>query len=149
MRATSTRITARADESCGKCAASFVEAVGARLDDGPAAVEAHDARRPVEGTEHQHDASVLAQVRDRLDAAAGEIEVRDAVRAEHGERVESFRREVHHPVASERRRRDEEHALAQQPLAHALVDRFEDLAHAFPSQSGSISSMRLPNGSAT
>ena len=57
--------------------------------DGAGAVEAADARRTVERAQHDRDAAVLADVGDGLDAAAGEIEVRDPVRPEDRERAAS------------------------------------------------------------
>ena len=47
----------------------------------PIAVQAHDLRRPVERAEHDHDAAVLAQVGDRLDPAAHQVDVREPERA--------------------------------------------------------------------
>ena len=55
---------------------------------------AQDARRPVEGAEHERDAAVLAEVGDGLGAAAGEVEVGDGVLVEHPEAVVALRRQV-------------------------------------------------------
>ena len=64
----------------GKQRIQLLEAGLARLEHGAGSVEPHDSRRPVEGAEHHADPAVLAEVRDRLDAAAGEIEVGDMSR---------------------------------------------------------------------
>ena len=42
-------------------------------------VQANDLRRPGEGAEHEYDAAVLPQVRDRLDPATDEIDVGDRI----------------------------------------------------------------------
>jgi hypothetical protein len=76
------------------------------------AVEAHDAGRAVERAEHHDDAAVLAEVRDRLHAAAGLVEVGDATRTEDDELVTiALRRAVEVASRVERCRRDEEHRL--------------------------------------
>ena len=83
----------------------LVEARIARLDDGSAPVQAQDPRRALERAEHHDDPAVLAQVGDRLGAAAGEVEIGDLVRAEHPQGPDrALRRDVHPPVGSERRR---------------------------------------------
>jgi hypothetical protein len=52
-------------------------------DDLATAVEAQDPRRALEGAEHDDDAPVLAQVGDRLGAAADDVQVRDRALVEH------------------------------------------------------------------
>ena len=91
-------------------------------------MEADDPRRPVEGAEHDHDAAVLARVRDRLGAAADEVEIRDLARSEDSEPAQiALRRHVHVAVGGERRRRDEEEMLLLDPGRELLVDLVEDL----------------------
>ena len=48
-------------------------------------MKADDPWAIAEGTEHQDDPLVLLQVRDRLDTAAGEIEIGHRVIVDHGE----------------------------------------------------------------
>ena len=69
-----------------------------------AAVEADDPRRPLERAEHHDDPAVLAQVGDRLRAAARDVEIGDPA----GPRTRSdadrpLRRDVDVAVAAERR----------------------------------------------
>jgi hypothetical protein len=94
------------------------------------AVEAHDARRALEGAEHHDDAAVLAEVRDGLDAAAGLVEVGDAARTEDGELAAvALRRAVDVAVRVERRRRHEEDRLGLDEAGEPLVDLVVDPAH--------------------
>src|SRR5262249_18848216 len=104
----------------------------ARLDRLAARVQAHDARAPLEGAEHEADAAVLAQVRERLDAAAGEVGVGDLARTEHAEGVQALRRAVDQAVVGSRRGRDEEQVLRLDEVPQRAVDRLEDLSHANP-----------------
>jgi len=87
MRSTSTTITARAD-SGGRCwqGRRRVRRSARRLQHRLAgAVQPVDARRALEGTQH-HRRAVLTQVRDRLVAAAADIEVADLARSEDAQR---------------------------------------------------------------
>ena len=93
------------------------------------AVEANDLRRSLEGTEEERDPPVVAQVRDGLDAAAGEVEVGDRGRIENAERVESLGRDVDVPVAASGSGADEEDMLGTQERRHALVDAVVGLSH--------------------
>jgi hypothetical protein len=68
-------------------------------------------------------------MRDRLRAAADQVEVGDFARAEHREAVEALGRQIDVPVERRRRRGDEEHALRLDESAHALVDLVVELAH--------------------
>jgi hypothetical protein len=107
-----------------------VEARVGGLDDLPAAVQAQDPRRALERAQHHDDAPVLAQVGDRLGAAAHEVEVRDRVVVEHPQRADrALGRDVDVPVAVERRGADEEQGLARDPVALVLVDPLVDAAH--------------------
>src|SRR4051794_4160579 len=95
-----------------------------------AAVQAKDLRRPLECAEHHDDAAVLAQVRDRLRAAAYDVEVRDGPFVEHAQRAAgALRRDVHVPVARERRAAHEEERLARDPVAPVIVYDFVLAAH--------------------
>ena len=87
--------------------------------------------RPVHAQKHQRDAAVLAQVRHGLDAAAGEVQVRHPVRAEHGEGVPAaLGRAVDEAVGGERRGRDEEDRLCGEPPRQRVVDLGQVLRHA-------------------
>ncbi len=66
-------------------AREFVERRLVAADDQAAAVDANDPRFAFEGTEHEDYAAVLAQVGDGLDAAAGPVEVGDAMWVEYSE----------------------------------------------------------------
>jgi hypothetical protein len=95
-----------------------------------ARVQAHDARRAVKGAQHDHQASVLAQVRDRLGAAADHVEIGDRALVEHAQRSDRpLGRDVDVTRSRQRRARHEEHRLRADPLAQAGVDALEDLAH--------------------
>jgi hypothetical protein len=41
-----------------------------------------DPRRSLEGAEHEHDPAVLTEMGDRLDTAAGPVEMGDAMRVD-------------------------------------------------------------------
>src|SRR5581483_79297 len=99
------------------------------IDDLAAPIEADDLRRSLERAEEKRDAAVLPQVRDRLDAAAGQVEVGDRPRSEDAEAVEALRRDVHVPVAARGRGPDEEHPLREQERPQGVVDRFVRLSH--------------------
>ena len=62
-------------------------------------MQPHDPGRAFERAEHQADPPVLLQVRDGLDAAAGQVEVRDLAGAEHAKRVEALGRQVDEAIA--------------------------------------------------
>src|SRR5947209_2218763 len=95
-----------------------------------AAVQAHDLRRAFEAAEHDGDPSVLARVRDRLGAAADEVEVRDLPRPEDPEPAEvALGRDVDVAFRVERSGSDEEEVLALDPGGELLVDAVEDLRH--------------------
>ena len=130
MRSTSTTITARAPTWSGMLARDPLEHVVAGQRHATAPVQAHDPRAAVEGAEHQADAAVLGQVRDRLGAAAGQIEPGHGVRVEDAERVESAWRDVDVPLCRQRRGRHEEEVLLADPRRETVVDLVENLAHA-------------------
>src|SRR5207245_11748028 len=80
--------------------------------------------------EHHDDAPVLARVRDRLRAAADEVEIPDLARAEDPEPAQvALRRHVDVAVRGQRRRRDEEQMLPLDPGGELLVDLLVDLPH--------------------
>ena len=65
---------------------------------------------------------------DGLDAAAGEVEVRDRVRVEDGKGVQALGRQVH-VAAVGRCRCNEEHALGGDEGGQLVGDRVENPAH--------------------
>ena len=105
----------------------------------PAPVEPDDVGPARERAEHQRDPAVLAQVRDRLDAAPGEVEVGDRVLVEHPERVEALGRHVDVAVVPAGRGRDEEHGLRLEELVSSGV---------MPSQRPGSVRPRPPNATA-
>src|SRR5581483_1499381 len=62
-------------------------------------------------------------VRDGLDPASREVEVREGAFVEDPERVEPLRRDVHVAVAGKWRGGDEEHVLAPDPVGELGRDR--------------------------
>jgi hypothetical protein len=101
------------------------------VDDLAAAVQPQDPRRALEGAQHHDDPAVLADVGDRLRAAAHDVQVRDRVVVEHAQAADRpLRRDVDVAVAVQRRGPHEEHRLARDPRALVLVDALVDAAHA-------------------
>ena len=95
-------------------------------------VEAHDPGRAGEGAEHEDDAAVLTQVRDRLDAAPGEVEIGDPMVVQDGERpLIALGRAVDVAVGVKRRRGHEEHRLGLDEAGQPGVDVGIEAAH-FP-----------------
>ena len=93
-------------------------------------MEPHDLRRPLEGAEHDGDATVLAQVRDRLDTATGLVQIGHGVVIDDGELLAvPLGRAVHRSSGVERRGGDEEDGLGDHPRAEPLVDRVVPFAH--------------------
>ncbi len=93
-----------------------------------APVETDDARRPLEGAEHHDDAPVLAEMRDRLGAAADVVVVLDGVRVDDPQRVDRpFRAQIDPPPAGSGG--DEEERLRTYPSRKLRVDAVEHLAH--------------------
>ena len=91
-------------------------------------MQPHDVGRPLEGAEHDGDATVLSQVGGGLGAAAREVEIGDRVLVEHGEgAVEALGGEVDVPVGGEWRGRDEEEVLRLDERAQPSVDRVVQL----------------------
>ena len=86
----------------------------------PRAEQPEDAGRALEGAEHDRDPAVLAEVGDRLGAAAGEVEVGDRGGIEHPEGVKALGREVDVTVVAGGRGGHEEHRLAPDPLRHRI-----------------------------
>ena len=72
-------------------------------------MQPEDSRSALERAEHDHDASILPQVRRCLRAAAGVVEVGCLQRAENTERIAALRGEIHVPFRRQRSRTDEEH----------------------------------------
>ena len=129
-RSTSTSMIARCPGNAGKSGASSSKPGVPTSCTVPRAVDARDARVSRERAGHQRDASVLAEVRDRLDAAAGQVEVGDALRPEDAQRVVSLWRQVDVPAVARRRGRDEEHRLLAPPLRKVGRERGEAIGHA-------------------
>src|SRR5262249_691028 len=75
-------------------AAKLRPLVIAIVDDRAAAVEAEDQRPVLEAAEHDRQPPVFRQVRGRFALAASQVQVGDALIAEHAERVETFGRQV-------------------------------------------------------
>jgi len=100
--------------------------------DGPAFTpDPQDARRALEGHEHDADARVagLAQVGVRLDARARLVEVPEGSGRQDAEALVAFGRDVDVPVASERRGAHPEHLLGEDPGVEGLRDGFVEDAH--------------------
>ena len=98
-----------------------------RLDDLAGAVEAQNHRPPGEAHEHEGDAAVLHDVGRGLVAAAGQVQIYDAVPVEHAKGVHAFRRGVHPAV--DRSGRDDEQALVFDELTHLGVDFVIKIGH--------------------
>ena len=95
------------------------------------AVHAHDVRRPLERAPHQRDATVFAEVGDRLGVAAGEVEIGHGDLVDDSERAaQPLRREVDGAVAGEGSRTREENVLGLDEGAQPAVDVLVDLSHA-------------------
>lgn len=106
-----------------------VEGGGAALEDGPRAVEAHDARRALEGVEHDGHAPVLVQVADGLVAGPRQVMVPEGVLVRHPEALAALGRHVDVAPGRERRRCDPEHLLRPDPRDHRVGDGFVEDAH--------------------
>ncbi len=93
-------------------------------------MQPQDPRRALECAEHHDDAAVLAQVRDRLGAAADEVQVGERVVIEQPQRPDrALWRDVDVAVVAARRGADEEHRLALDPAREERLDPLEDLCH--------------------
>src|SRR5687767_1444725 len=68
---------------------------------------------------------------NRLDAAPGEVQIRDLARAQDAERIHPLRGAIDQAIAGERRRRHEEHVLPLDPLGEFGCDAVVGLAHTF------------------
>ena len=97
------------------------------FDDFAAAVQAQDARRAVERAEHHADAAVLAQVGDRLGAAADEVEPGDRLRVEDAEAVLALGRQVDVAVGAGWRGGDEEDLLRGDEVPDAGSDSSQSI----------------------
>jgi hypothetical protein len=94
-----------------------------RLNDFAASVEPDDLRRRVEGTEHHAHSSILAEVRNRFDAAGHKVEVCDGRGAGDSKGIQAFRRDIDAADIPRRRGRHEEHMLGFNKRADLIVDR--------------------------
>ena len=92
--------------------------------------DARDARRARERAGHERDATVLAHMRDRLDAAPRQVEVGDAPRTEHAQCVVSLGRQIDVAVIAYRRGGNEEHGLCTPPLGKVRRKLGEPIGHA-------------------
>src|SRR5947209_7742557 len=94
-------------------------------------MNAKNPRRPLEGTEHEDDAAIVPQMRDGLDAAAGEIEIGNGQWIDDVQRVEPLGRAVHMPTVA-RSCGCEEEMLALDPGDQIRSDGFVDATHDGP-----------------
>ena len=79
-------------------------------------MESNDARRSREGAEHDHDATVFLEVRNRLDTAASLVEKGNGAWSRDEELLPvALGRAVEQPVTGEWRGGDEEHRLVAEP----------------------------------
>ena len=134
MRVTWTTMNARIDSaisgSAKPSAEQLVEALVVRAHVLAVPVQAQDPRRAVERAEHHADAAVLAQVGDRLRAAADDVQVGDGVVVEHPKGPDrSLRGDVDVPVVTRWRRAHEEYRLFGDPCLLVVVDAIVDAAH--------------------
>ena len=96
-----------------KCALKTFEFFIARFDHIAGPMHAHDSWAAFERAEHDTDPTVLSNVSNGLDAAPGEIQVRDRPIIDDREGArETLRGHVDVSVGSQRRSRDEEHLFA-------------------------------------
>ena len=94
------------------------------------AVQSQDSRRALERAQHHDDPPVVAQVGDRLGAAADQVEIRERAIVEQPQRPDrALRRDVDVAVAAARRGGDEEHRLALDPGRQEWLDPLVDLTH--------------------
>src|ERR1700722_619689 len=93
--------------------------LGRICEDGPSRpVESHNTWRPRKGTEHHHDATIFLQVGDRLDAAAGLIEIGNGTRPGDEKLVTvALGRAVQQSVTGKWCRGDEEDRLGFEPFS--------------------------------
>ena len=101
--------------------------VAAAPDRPAAAVEPEDQRRPLKGAKHDGEPAIGKHVRCGFVAAAGAIEIDDAIGIEHAEAIGRARRDVDMP-----RRRGgsgEEDALAPNKIAMLLLEGGKALGH--------------------
>ncbi len=66
----------------GEPARQLLEAFVVTADNRVVAMDPDDPRRSLEGAEHEHDPAVLTEMGDRLDTAAGPVEMGDAMRVD-------------------------------------------------------------------
>ena len=103
---------------------------GAGGEDLAVAVQAEDPRRPFERAQHHDDPPVVAEVRDRLGAAAHEVQVGERVLVEYPERLDrALRRDVDMAAGAGRGSADEEHPLRRDPRGQTVVDAVVELPH--------------------
>jgi hypothetical protein len=95
----------------------------APLDHPSPPVQTDNFWRSLKRAEHQDDSPVLFQMRDRLDPAAGQVQVSDGIRPQNSKGVESLRRDIHVAAGIERRRSDEEERLGFNEFPDGIVDR--------------------------
>ena len=92
-------------------------------------VQANDLGRAVKGAEHDDDAPVFFDMRNRFNATAGQIQVRDHARRKNAKAVQSFRREIEQAVIGARSGGDEEDVLSRKEQREFVVNLVIDLAH--------------------
>ena len=105
----------------------------AREQHAASAVQSDNARPAVERAEHDDHATVLAQVRNGLDPAAGQVEVGHLKRTQDSKGAgQALRRAVHQALRIQRSRRDEEHRLTGHPCGELVIDGLELVSHETP-----------------
>src|SRR5271165_7176098 len=92
-------------------------------------MESNDFWCSGECAKHEDDAFVFFQVRDRLDAATGQIQISHRLLVKHAKRPAIFRRAVHVAFLREGRRCHKKHLLRRKPFSQFPVDRLVSLSH--------------------
>src|ERR1700722_6377412 len=92
-------------------------------------MNAQNIGRALESAEHNHQTSVFFDVRDSLNAAAGEVEIGDGVGRQDADRIESLWRKIDEAIRVERRGGDEKHALFFDELLYGFVYQSLSFAH--------------------
>jgi hypothetical protein len=100
-----------------------------RLQDFSPTVQPNDARRTLKRTQHDDNAPVLSQMRNRLGAATDVIQIRESVGVKDAKRVESLWRQVDVTARTQWTCGDKEHPLGSNELSKGLIDLFVDLTH--------------------
>ncbi len=92
------------------------------LQDAAPSIETEDLRRSVEGTQHDHDATVLLQMCNGLDSAPPRVRVDKLPGAGNAQAIEALGRQVDVAVILARCGRNEEHLLVFDEAANPVVN---------------------------